>query len=140
MTQEKRSAENVLYKLGWISIAIMIIGGVGMKAFPDFFASWAIPCPFHLLTGYYCPGCGGTRALRYFLSGHILKSFYYHPLVPYLGIGGAIFMVTHTLERVTKGNIRGIQFRSVYVYLMGVILVVQFIVKNVLVYSGYFII
>lgn len=138
--QEKRSAESVLYKLGWISIAIMIIGIVGLKVCPAFFASWAIPCPFHMLTGYYCPGCGGTRAVKYFLSGRILKSFYYHPLVPYLGIGGAIFMVTHTLERVTKGSLRGIRFRGVYVYLMGVILVVQFIVKNVLVYYGYSII
>lgn len=138
--QEKRSAENVLYKLGWISIAIMIIGIVGLKVFPDFFSRWMIPCPFHIITGYYCPGCGGTRAVKYFLSGRILKSFSYHPLVPYLGIGGVIFMVTHTLERVTKGSVRGIRFRGVYVYLMGVILVVQFIVKNVLVYYGYSII
>lgn len=42
-----------------------------------------IPCLFHLLTGLYCPGCGGTRAVWYLLHGQILKSIQYHPLVPY---------------------------------------------------------
>ena len=23
----------------------------------------SFPCLFHLATGYYCPGCGGTRAI-----------------------------------------------------------------------------
>lgn len=41
------------------------------------------PCLFHLLTGYYCPGCGGTRAVKYLLQGQILRSIQYHPLVFY---------------------------------------------------------
>ncbi len=40
-------------------------------------------CLFHLVTGYYCPGCGGTRALYLFLTGHWIKSFLFHPLVLY---------------------------------------------------------
>jgi hypothetical protein len=27
-------------------------------------------CPFRELTGYDCPGCGGTRAVHQLLSGH----------------------------------------------------------------------
>ena len=34
------------------------------------------PCLFHRLTGLYCPGCGGTRAVRLLFTGHIWKSFY----------------------------------------------------------------
>lgn len=135
--QKKGSTEDILYRLGWISIGILVGGLVIIKAFPDFFSRWTIPCPFHIITGYYCPGCGGTRAVKYLLSGNIIKSMYYHPMIPYLGIGGAIFMVSHTLDRITRGKVKGIQFRSGYVYLMGVILVVQFIVKNILVYFGY---
>ena len=29
------------------------------------------PCPFHLLTGWYCPGCGGLRMTHDLLHGDI---------------------------------------------------------------------
>ena len=41
------------------------------------------PCLFHTLTGLYCPGCGGTRAIRSLLKGDLRMSFQYHPLVLY---------------------------------------------------------
>ena len=28
-------------------------------------------CPFHAVTGWYCPGCGGTRALGALLHGDL---------------------------------------------------------------------
>ncbi len=28
-------------------------------------------CPFHILTGLYCPGCGATRALHQLARGHL---------------------------------------------------------------------
>ncbi len=43
------------------------------------YMSHAPKCLFHLVTGYYCPGCGGTRALYLFLTGHWIKSFLFHP-------------------------------------------------------------
>lgn len=42
-----------------------------------------LPCLFHSLTGLYCPGCGGTRAVRSLLRGDLRMSFQYHPLVLY---------------------------------------------------------
>ena len=41
------------------------------------------PCLFHLVTGLYCPGCGGTRAVRYLLHGQLGKSLFYNPVVLY---------------------------------------------------------
>ena len=41
------------------------------------------PCLFHFITGLYCPGCGGTRAVRALLQGDVVKSFCYHPFVVY---------------------------------------------------------
>src|ERR1700761_8570679 len=29
------------------------------------------PCPFHLLTGWNCPGCGGLRMTHDVLNGHL---------------------------------------------------------------------
>ena len=37
-------------------------------------------CPFRLLTGLTCPGCGSTRALHQLLHGHIGAAFMLNPL------------------------------------------------------------
>ncbi len=38
---------------------------------------WA--CPFHRLTGWYCPGCGGQRALHELLHGHFAAALRLNP-------------------------------------------------------------
>lgn len=134
--KRKRShtTEDVLYYLGIVSIIIMCLGVLIIKKNTAFFERFSLPCAFRMVTGFYCPGCGGTRAVKFFLSGHIIKSFIYHPLVPYLGIGGGIFMVSQTVSRVTKGKVKGMQFRNWYVYMMGIIILIQFLIKNILLY------
>jgi hypothetical protein len=45
-------------------------------------------CPFRLLTGFTCPGCGVTRALHQILHGHFYTAFTLNPLfllaIPFL--------------------------------------------------------
>lgn len=89
-----------------------------------------IGCPIHAFTGGYCPGCGGTRAVRMLLEGHILKSLYYHPLVGYVALGAAVFWGSHTLKHITHGRIRGIAVRPAYYYVGIAILVLNCIIKN----------
>ena len=38
-------------------------------------------CPFRLLTGLPCPGCGSTRALHQLLHGHFATAFMLNPLL-----------------------------------------------------------
>ncbi len=49
------------------------------------------PCPFHLITGLYCPGCGSLRAIHALLHGRILSALDLNPLmvvsIPFLGYG-----------------------------------------------------
>jgi hypothetical protein len=33
--------------------------------------AWYPPCPFHALTGLYCPGCGSAHVLHDLAYGHI---------------------------------------------------------------------
>ncbi len=40
-----------------------------------------IPCVFHEITGFYCPGCGITRLLFELAQGHIKEAFGYNQLV-----------------------------------------------------------
>lgn len=39
-----------------------------------------ILCPFRLLTGIPCPGCGGLRAAKALLHGEVLQALYINPL------------------------------------------------------------
>ena len=39
------------------------------------------PCPFHKLTGLYCPGCGSLRALHQLFHGHLAAAFGLNPLM-----------------------------------------------------------
>lgn len=38
-------------------------------------------CPFWLITGYYCPGCGSQRAVHAILNGHIWEGIQYNYLL-----------------------------------------------------------
>jgi hypothetical protein len=51
-------------------------------------AAVAVPCPFHAMTGWWCPGCGLTRATHHLLRGDVATALSYHALVPVvLGVG-----------------------------------------------------
>lgn len=41
---------------------------------------WMPGCPLHALTGWYCAGCGTTRALHELLHGHVGAAFALNPL------------------------------------------------------------
>ena len=43
-------------------------------------AGFLPPCPFHALTGFYCPGCGSTRMLFFLVHGHPYLAFRENPL------------------------------------------------------------
>ncbi|AJS60643.1 hypothetical protein UB51_21745 [Paenibacillus sp. IHBB 10380] len=40
-----------------------------------------VPCVFHELTGFYCPGCGITRVTLSLLGLDFVQAFRYNPLV-----------------------------------------------------------
>ena len=48
------------------------------------------PCPFHFVTGYYCPGCGSLRAIHSLLHGDLAGALSQNPLmvlsIPIVGI------------------------------------------------------
>lgn len=90
------------------------------------------PCLFHKWTGYYCPGCGGTRAVKALLRGDVIRSFFYHPVVLYGAVLYSWYMISHTIEYLSKGKFRiSMPYREVYLYIAVVVILVQCVLKNV---------
>lgn len=129
--------ENVLYIIGWILLLFLVLIAVVYKLFPTFFSEYLPPCMFLKLTGFYCPGCGGTRAILALTKGRLLTSFLYHPLVLYAMVVGGWFMISHTIERLTKGKAAiGMKYWDGYLWIALVLVIINFLVKNVLLFLG----
>lgn len=89
-----------------------------------------IPCVFHEITGLYCPGCGGTRAVKALLLGEIRLSFFYHPLVLYCAVVAAWFSVSYFLYWRTKDLKYRLYLDTKFVYAGIAIIVINFVLKN----------
>lgn len=59
-----------LYKIILCLIGLTCFG-VLYHYFDPAISLYAPKCPFWLLTGYKCPGCGSQRAIHQFLNGHL---------------------------------------------------------------------
>lgn len=93
-------------------------------------------CAFHRVTGIYCPGCGGTRAVIAFTQGHFVQSFFFHPVVLYSILLYLIFMFRGFICIISKGRYEFMKFRPGYVYMGILIILAQFLIKNIL-FIGY---
>lgn len=103
------------------------------------------PCLFHFFTGFYCPGCGGTRAVRLLLKGDLAGSFQYHPFVLYVCAALAVELVIWTaccFRRSVLGQkevryLPGMERRyRRWVAVGAFVVIVNWIVKNVFLLAG----
>lgn len=97
------------------------------------------PCMLHAFTGYYCPGCGGTRSVICMLNGDIFNSILYNPIVIYIAIPGLVFMLSHTVylcqnvkSKHTKKTVRPLTIKPGYLYTAAGLILIQFIIKNLI--------
>ncbi|MFI4870254.1 MAG: DUF2752 domain-containing protein, partial [Phycisphaerales bacterium JB061] len=73
-----------LFLIGWVVAALFVN--------PAEYPSW-YRCPFHSTTGWYCAGCGSTRATHMLVRGDIVASLGQNPLVLVLGVPAAAWVV-----------------------------------------------
>ncbi|MDO5293867.1 MAG: DUF2752 domain-containing protein [bacterium] len=126
--------EKGLYIIGLCALAVGLVlylaaAVLGIDPFNILGERRAI-CAFYMLTGWYCPGCGGTRAFGYFLHGHFLKSIHFNAFVFYIMACYVIFMVSQTIRMISKNRYKGIAFHIGYIYIGVAIAVLQFVIKN----------
>ncbi len=130
MEWEERERKS-LYVMGWLLLLLAAAYLALSKLTGIRLSRLTLPCIFHDLTGWYCPGCGGTRALRLLLGGDVLKSLYYHPFVVY-GVALYVwFMVSNSIEYISRGRLRiGMRYRKWYVIVGAAVIVLNFVIKN----------
>ena len=123
--------ESLFYKLGKICLVIGAIG-IAVLLITDFeIISWYPKCDFLSKTGLYCPGCGGTRAVKSLLRGDLIRSFLFHPFVPYSAIMYVVFMLYVFLKKHFKLFKKVFPVQGVICIGVGVLLL-QWIVKVIL--------
>ena len=123
--------ESLFYKLGKICL---VVGGIGIALLliTDFeIISWYPECEFFKRTGLYCPGCGGTRSVKCLLKGDLVRSFLFHPFVPYCVIMYIVFMLYEFLKKHFK-LFKKIFPVEIVIYIGVGVLLLQWIVKVIL--------
>lgn len=127
--------EKRLYILGIISSTLLLMAiMIGKKLNLDLL-KLVPPCGFRFITGYYCPGCGGTRAVRALFSGKFITSFFYHPFVIYCAIIMAVFMITNTIQLLSRNRLKiGLKYRHGFIYAGVAVIIANWIFQNIYIF------
>lgn len=124
------------YDLGKWLLAAVITAALIIWIFGDSWLKVMPECAFESVTGLYCPGCGGTRAVTALFQGHFIKSLIYHPAVPYTFIVYCVFMIRmFLLKHFGIGKEKDGRI-LVFIYIGIGLILVQWIVKLILL-TGY---
>lgn len=129
--RKRQKPEEELYVLG---LWFVLFGGIAFCVY--YFALVPVlppnACLFWRIFHIYCPGCGGTRAVRALLEGDFFRSLWYHPLVLYTVVLFGGFMLTNIMEKLRIIHMKGWKFHGWYLYVALGIILVNWVIKNVL--------
>ena len=125
----------VLYKIGLLIFIplILLFIFLGTDTAVKLLISETTVCAFRRITGFNCPGCGGTRATLYLARLRFLDSFKMNASVPVGMVLYLFFMIRQTFTILFSGKIRSLKEKHVYI-LLGIFLAtifINWIVNNV---------
>ncbi|MCX6151092.1 MAG: DUF2752 domain-containing protein [Ignavibacteriales bacterium] len=116
-------------------VLICVVGFCGIL----FFASpndlkYFVRCPFHSITGLYCPGCGSLRGCYAIIHGDVLKALDYNFFmvlsIPFLAYSLALFFIREITKKPSKGK----YIKPVYLWSLLISILVFWILRNIPVY------
>ncbi len=135
-SNRKIREDEVFYLLGKILILPFCLVGIwfvqiGYSRYGDLLA-----CAFHRVTGFPCPGCGGTRALYLLLQGDVIHSFLMNPTVLYGALAYMHFMILFFVRKnITKTIVTKKIHIQYYMYTAIAVILGQWIVKLIVIIS-----
>ena len=94
-----------------------------------FFIKIKPPCIFKLVTGFDCPGCGGSHALWAALNGHFIKSFLYHPAVMTSALLAVYCVITSLIKKKSTLKVG-------HIYAVLIITLIHWIIKAIFHIAG----
>lgn len=135
------TTDKFFYAAGIVLFAALTVVSVLQNTSIFTLTDFGPPCSFFAVTGYYCPGCGGTHAVCSLAAGRLTESFLYHPVVPYTAACLALFVLWNTAalfanRLCAKSRLPFWHFSIAYVYIGIAILFLQWIVKDLLIAIG----
>ncbi len=129
----QQDMDTILYTLMCFANVIGLAAGLSyLWAVKYFLPPGVQVCTLYGTTGLYCPGCGGTRAFMALFHGNILAAFYYHPAAMYGVFFYLTYFISQTLMRISKGKVKGLKMRPLYLYIMLALVVLNFVIRNAL--------
>lgn len=131
LTRTPGDAEQALFIIACVFLGIGLLLAGALKLWPGLSRYLRLPgkCGWEAATGLPCPGCGGTRAVRALLQGKLADAFYYHAAVPLSAMGLIAFAVLYLANRLSRGRLRCIAYRDLYLYLILALCLLQWFVK-----------
>jgi hypothetical protein len=88
-------------------------------------------CPFHMLTGLYCPGCGTLRGLHYLAHGNILNAINSNPLtflsLPFLVYSFGIFFY----REISGKELKNLFIKPFFIWLLLAIILIFWVLRNI---------
>lgn len=87
-------------------------------------------CPFKMVTGFPCAGCGITKSLVYLYDGDLYKSISYHVLGPFVVVFCIVSIIILTTELCTnKEYFSSILYNNKIAYVLGFFLMGYHIIR-----------
>ncbi len=125
--------DKTLYGLGLIFSGIALISFTILNISNISISQLALPCLFRLVTGFYCPGCGSTRAFFCLIHFKLLQAIYFNPGFVFSFIYISLYMITNTIQLLSKNHFKiGLKYKHRYLIIWVVLLLANCIIKNIL--------
>lgn len=128
------SSARLIGAWGSVSAAALVAATVLLYAFDPQAVAWLPKCPFHQLTGWHCPGCGGTRAAHALLHGELARALAFNPL---LVVGMPVVVAACVWRRVRDGAPWSLMIGPAWIWGLFAVLAVFTLLRNVPVYPLY---
>lgn len=115
-----------------ILFLIVVVSGLIYFYFKNPAEGFYPPCPFLYFTGFYCPGCGSSRALHQLLHLNIARAFGFNPLMV-ISIPFVLYLLIAHFDIKVKGRsiLRRIPFNKRFYIVMIFVFIGYGVIRNI---------